>query len=300
MKQMNRRDFIKTGAIGLVGASVLQSGFACVNSAQSKKVSVDLIKLGKSGLKVSRIAMGTGTRGYNKGSNQTRLGMDNFIKLAHHAYERGITFFDTADGYGSMPYVAEAIKTLPRKKITILTKMSTGKDDREKSQQNFSANIERFLKELGTDYIDILLLHYMTEGDWVQTRAHYMECFSKAKKDGILKAIGVSCHNIDALREASVNPWVDVIMARINPFNTLMDGTPDEIKAILATAQNNGKGVIAMKVFGEGRHVTDDEREESIRYVIKQSNSHCMTLGMESNEQIDDAVERVMRNAKGK
>ena len=298
MKQMNRREFIRTGAIGLVGASVLQSGMACVNSDQSKTVSVDKIKLGKSGLTVSRIAMGTGTRGYGKGSNQTRLGMDNFVKLAHHAYEHGISFYDMADQYGSMPYVAEAIKTLPRKKLTLLTKMSTGKDDREKSQQVFASNIERFLKEMGTDYIDILLLHYMTEGDWVQTRAHYMECFSKAKKDGIVKVVGVSCHNIDALREASVHPWVDVIMARINPFNTLMDGSPDEIKAILATAQKNGKGVIAMKVFGEGKHVTDDEREESIRYAIKQSNSHCMTLGLESTEQMDDAIERVMRNAK--
>ena len=299
MKQMNRRDFIRVGAMGLAGASLLQSGISCVNMEQSKHVSVDRVKLGKSGLTVSRIAMGTGTRGYNKGSNQTRLGMDNFVKLAHHAYERGITFFDTADGYGSMPYVGEAIKTLPRKKITLLTKMGTpDSSDQEQAQQAFSSNIERFLKEMGVDYIDILLLHYMTKGDWTQTRAHYMECFSKAKKDGIVKAVGVSCHNIDALREAAVHPWVDVIMARINPFNTLMDGPPDEIKTILATAKNNGKGVIAMKVFGEGQHVADDEREASIRFVLTQGNTHCMTLGLESTAQMDDAIERVMRNVK--
>jgi predicted aldo/keto reductase-like oxidoreductase len=126
-----------------------------------------------------------------------------------------------------------------------------------------------------------------------------MDGFSKAKRDGIVRAVGVSCHNIDALREASVNPWVDVIMARINPFGTLMDGTPDEIKTILATAKENGKGVIGMKIFGEGKHVSDDEREKSIRFALTEGNVHCMTLGLASIAQMDDAIERVMGVVKG-
>lgn len=298
MKQMNRRKFIKTGVLGLAGISVLQSGVARTNIALPVNVLVDRVKLGETGLTVSRIAMGTGTSGYNKASNQTRLGMDNFVKMAQHAYERGIRFYDMADGYGSMPFVGEAIKTLPRENITLLTKMWTHEDGSDKVE-SVSENINRYLKEAGTDYIDILLMHCMMQGDWNKTRTHYMDGFSKAKQDGIVKAVGVSCHNMEALAEAAVNPWVDVIMARINPFGANMDGAPDEIKKILATAKANGKGVIGMKIFGEGKHVADDEREQSIRFALTEGNLHCMTLGLESIAQMDDAIERVMRNSKG-
>ncbi|MDR0395229.1 MAG: aldo/keto reductase [Tannerella sp.] len=294
MKRINRRKFIKTGVFGLAGISMLQSGIACAKHHLPSKTLVDKVKLGKSGLTVSRIAMGTGTKGYNKASNQTRLGMDTFVKIAHHAYEQGLRFYDTADGYGSMPYVGKAIKTLPRENITLLCKMWTHGNDSEKKEP-IAENIDRYRKELGTDYIDILFMHCMTDGEWSKTRTYFMDGFSKAKQDGIVKAVGVSCHNIDALREAAVNPWVDIIMARINPFGANMDGTPEEIRTILATAKENGKGVIGMKIFGEGKHITDAEREQSIRFALTEGNLHCMTLGLESIAQMDDAIERVMR-----
>ncbi|MDR2773730.1 MAG: aldo/keto reductase [Tannerella sp.] len=296
---MNRRKFIKSGVIGLAGGiSILQSGMANVNPMLSSDTVVDRVKLGNSGLTVSRIAMGSGTHGYNKSSDQTRLGMNDFVRLAHHAYECGIRFYDMADGYGSMPYVGEAIKTLPRENITLLTKMWTQEDGSDKTE-SVSGNIDRYRKEIGTDYIDILFMHCMTNGNWSKTRTFYMDGFSKAKQDGIVKAVGVSCHNIDALKEAAVNPWVDVIMARINPFGTNMDGTPEEIKNILATAKENGKGIIGMKIFGEGKHVADDEREQSIRFAITEGNVHCITLGLTSTVQMDDAIRRVMHVAEG-
>ena len=298
MKQMNRRKFIKSGAIGIAGISMLHQGFANVNLKYNQNAIVDKVKFGDSGLTVSRIAMGTGTRGYNKESNQTRLGMDNFVKIAHHAYDRGIRFYDTADMYGSMPFVGEAIKSLPRENITLLAKMWTHDDGSDKIE-SVSENIDRYRKEFGTDYIDMLLMHCIMQGDWNKKRTHYMDGFSKAKQDGIVKAVGLSCHNIDALKEAAVNPWVDVIMARINPFGTLMDGSPEEVKKILATAQENGKAVIGMKIFGEGQKIADDEREQSIRFAITEGNVHCLTLGLESIDQMDDAIERVVRNLKG-
>jgi len=293
---MKRRSFIKVG-IGLAGISFLPArNWADVNLAfPAKAAVVDRVKLGKSGLKVSRIAMGTGTHGGNKASDFTRQGMDSFVRLAHHAFECGITFYDTADSYGSIPYVGEAIKTLPRKKITLLTKMWTH-DDGSSAVEPVDDNINRYLKEFGTDYIDILLMHCMMSGNWSNNRTHYMEGFQKAKKNGKVRAVGVSCHNIDALREAAVNPWVDVIMARINPFGTLMDGSPTEISDILATAKKNGKGIIGMKIFGEGKNVSDNEREQSIRYALHEGNIHCMTLGMTSISQMDDAVSRVLNN----
>ncbi|MDR3194776.1 MAG: aldo/keto reductase [Tannerella sp.] len=296
---MNRREFIRTGTAGLVGLSVAGAGVVnggCTPAAD--RTLVDRIKLGHSGLTVSRIAMGTGSIGGNRSSNQTRLGMDNFVKLAHHAYEQGIRFYDMADSYGSMPYVGEAVKSLPREKITLLSKIWTFENGSEQIQP-VEKELDRFRKEAQTDYFDILLMHCMTQGDWSQTRTHYMDALSKAKQDGIVKAVGISCHDINALNEAAVNPWVDVIMARINPFGSKMDGTPEEVNAVLEKAQQNGKGIIAMKIFGEGTHVSDPEREQSIRYAVREGNVHCMTLGLESEVQMDDAVERVMRAVKG-
>ena len=291
---MDRRNFIKKGAIGLASVSVLQSGLAGTTFSMATNADVDKVKLGNSGLTVSRIAMGTGTKGYNKSSNMTRRGMDHFVKLAQHAYERGIRLYDMAEGYGSMPFVGESVKAFPRENMTFLTKMWTY-DDGSERVESVADNIDRYRKELGTDYIDILLMHCMQKGDWNKTRTHYMDGFSKAKQAGIIKAVGVSCHNIDALREAAVNPWVDVIMARINPFGTNMDDSPDVVKEVLAKAKANGKGVIAMKVFGEGVHIKDDEREQSIRFALKEGNIHCMTLGMETIAEMDDAIERAMR-----
>ncbi len=293
MKKMDRRDFIKTGLSGIAGLTILPAGITLTSSKCSSDKLIDMVKLGKSGLTVPRLAMGTGTRGYNRSSNQTRQGMEAFLSLARHAYERGARFYDMADGYGSMPFVAEAIKTLPREKITLLSKLWTS-DYNAENPDNVEGHIDRFRKELGVDQIEILLLHCMQRGNWNTTRKHYMDSFSKAKQAGIIKAVGISSHNKEALAEAAVNPWVDVIMARINPFGTNMDGQPDEITKILATAKANGKGIIGMKIFGEGKHVQDDEREKSIRFAFKEGCVNCVTLGLESIAQMDDAIEKLM------
>ena len=294
MNQMDRRNFIKTGIAGLTGFTVLQSGLANINLHFAQDKMIDTVTLGKSGLIVPRLAMGTGTKGGNKSSNFTRMDRGKFLKLAQHAYERGVCFYDAADSYGSMPLVGEAIKSLPREKITLLSKIWT-QEDGAANLPSVSEEINRFRKEFGVEYIDILLMHCLMSGDWGTNRKHYMDGLSKAKQAGIVKAVGVSCHNKEALMEAAVNPWVDVIMARINPFGTNMDSrSPDEIKAILATAKANGKGVIGMKIFGEGVHVKDEEREKSIRYAFNEVNTHCITIGMESIEEMDDAINRVM------
>ena len=293
MEKINRRSFIYTSAVGLTGyAGLAATGFASQGFTPAT-ASIDKVKLGKSGLTVSRVALGTGSIGGNHQSNQTRLGMSNFVKLARHAYDRGIQFFDTADSYGSYPFVREAFKEIPREKVILLGKMWTTNDPAK--AEPVDKALDRFRTEAGSEYFDIMLLHCLMNGKWQEEKKRYIDYFSEAKQKGIIKAVGVSCHNIDALRVAADDPWVDVILSRINPFQSHMDGTPDQINAILEKARNNGKGIIGMKIFGNGDKVLESEREESITYALKKSNIHCMTLGMESIAHVDDAVDRVMR-----
>lgn len=293
MKKISRRGFIRAGFAGAAGLAL--AGHAPVDmSLLTPEVTVDRVALGNSGLFVSRVALGTGSVGGSKESNQTRLGMERFAEMARHAYDRGIRFFDMADSYGSHPYVGHAIKTMPREKVTLLTKIWTHADGSDRNVP-VSESLDRYRKEMDTDYIDIVLMHCLTAPGWSENRTHYMDGLSKAKQDGIIKAVGVSCHNWDAMVEAVDNPWVDVIMARINPFRSHMDNTPDVVSELLGKAKKKGIGVIGMKIFGEGRHVSDGEREQSIKYALTDGNTHCMTLGMESIAHVDDAVERVMR-----
>jgi predicted aldo/keto reductase-like oxidoreductase len=137
----------------------------------------------------------------------------------------------------------------------------------------------------------------MMNNQWSSEYRRYMDDLSKAKEKGIIRTVGVSCHDFDAMVEAASNPWVDVILARINYQGPKMDGTPDKVMKVLETARKNGKGVIGMKVFGMGELINDDQREKSLNYVIKSGNVHCMTLGLESRAQVDDAVSKVMRIA---
>lgn len=300
-KKIGRRDFLVKGLSSLAGltvaGSLAGSVFARQTSlAQDADPAIDLVPLGDTGLKVSRMAMGTGTIGGGGASNQTRLGTDGFNRLFRHGYERGVRFTDMAESYGSMPFVGAAIEGLPREKITLLTKIWTH-DDSSPQVEEVAPKLDQYRRLLGTDYIDIVLLHCMTTGDWNRTRTRYMEGLSRAREQGAVRAVGVSCHDLGALRTAAAEPWVDVIMARVNPFGSHMDGTPDEVLDVLRLARANGKGLVAMKVFGEGSHVGDDERERSLDYAINRSGIHAMTLGLQSIAQMDDAIARVVRLA---
>jgi aryl-alcohol dehydrogenase-like predicted oxidoreductase len=297
MEKINRREFIRKSVVGVSAMSLAGMSYAETN-AFAVGTTIDTVKLGNTGLTVPRLALGTGTVGYNKMSNQTRLGMSRFVKLAHHAYEKGVRFYDMADMYGSHPYVGEALKTLPREKVILQTKMWT-QPDGSNNLESVKDILDRFRKEIGTDYIDIVLMHCINEGSWMENRKHYMEGLQKAKQDGIVKAVGLSCHSWDAMATAINSPWADVLLARINPFQSHMDGKPDDVNELLGKVKANGKGIIGMKIFGEGKNVTETERKKSLRFAIKEANIHCMTIGLESEAQLDDAVEKIMGNVKG-
>ena len=297
---MDRRRFIKTGIVAgtLIGADMLNVGYAQSFDKRREYVTVDnaylgsRVVLGSTGLAVPLMAMGSGTSGWNNSSNQTRMGMEPFVSLARNAYNRGMKFFEMAESYGSHPFFGEAMKGLPREELTLLTKIA--KTDGISANET-RTKIDSFRKELGTDYIDIILLHCMTSGGWADSRQGVMEGLSRAKEEGIVKAVGISAHNFEALQDAVESPWVDVILARINPFQSHMDGTPDTIRELLGKARRRGKGVIGMKIFGEGSRVKDEEREQSLRYALAESNIHCMTLGFQSIAEMNDAIARVVR-----
>src|SRR5499425_914253 len=177
----------------------------------------DLVPLGKTGIQTSRLAMGTGTVGSGGHSHQTALGVQGLSEMLLNGYDRGLRFFDAADSYGSHPHVAEALKHIPRDKVTVLTK-SWARDP-----ATMRADLDRFRKELGTDYIDIFLMHCLGEGDWTDRFQPVMDVLSEAKQKGIIRAHGCAGHNIGALRSVAKAPWVDVHLVRINPIGAFMD-----------------------------------------------------------------------------
>lgn len=289
--RINRRQFLQNS---LIGAAAIGAGFTNVSFNPVLHAGVDKVRLGATGLLVPRIAMGTGSIGGGQESNQTRLGIPKFVKLARHAFDRGIKFYDMADSYGSHTFVREVLKEIPREETTLLSKIWTTDTSWSKGE-SVDATLDRFRKETGSDYFDIVLLHCLMKGNWQEEKKSFTESLSKAKQNGIVKKVGVSCHNWDAMVAAAEDPWVDVILARINPFGNHMDGTPDDVMGLLETARKNGKGVIGMKIFGNGDNTSARERQRSLTYVMNSPNVHCVTLGLESTEQVDDAVNRAMK-----
>jgi 1-deoxyxylulose-5-phosphate synthase len=293
MKQITRRHFIQTG---LVGAAAISAGFSNVSYRGQKNLMIDKVKLGKTGLMVPRLALGTGTHGGNQSSDFTRMGTESFLKLARHALEKGVSFYDAADLYGSHHNVKEIMKEVPREKAILLSKIWTRPD--KWNSDTPVKTLDRFRLETGSDYFDIMLLHCMTNAKWQEEKKPYIEALSAAKQKGIIKTVGVSCHNFEALKLAVDDPWVEVILARINPEGLVMDATVEEVMAVLKKAHDSGKGIIGMKIFGEGKMTDETRREKSLQYVMGSKNVDCMTIGMTTTEQIDEAVERIMRIAK--
>jgi len=286
---MDRREFIRRAA-GTVAAGLSVPGFVSAAVPQTGKVATAQVSLGKTGIRMSRLGVGTGTIGGGRESNQTRLGLETFSGLMQHAFERGITYFDAADSYGSHTFIRHVLKEIPRDRVTILSKVGG------RSRNGAQKDIERFLKELGTDYIDILLLHCMTRSDWPKRMASNMDVLSAAKENKVVRAVGVSCHSVEALDAAAESPWVDVVLARINHDGEKMDAKPEVVVPVLRKIHDAGKAVLGMKIAGEGLLV--DQLDKSLEYVLKLDCVDAMTIGFEKTAEIDDTISRMERAAK--
>jgi len=286
--KMKRREFIVNTSLGL-GAAWL-SRYSILNALADtqlphKYAASDTVTLGKTGIKTSRLAMGTGTVGSGKHSNQTALGIGGLSALLLNGYDNGLRFFDAADSYGSHPHVAAALKQLPRDKVTVMTKSDS------RDPQQMRANLDRYRRELGIDYIDIVLMHCMTEGDWTERFKGTMDVLSEAKEKGIIRAHGCSCHSIEALRAAAKSPWVEVDLVRINPIGSHMDADSDTVVSVIRQMKSSGKGIIGMKVLGQGDLRT--RQSEAIKYALSLNLLDAFTIGAESKSEQDNLIQRV-------
>src|SRR5437762_14145197 len=274
---MKRRKFMTTAAYGL-GAAWLGTTlgrYAWAAPALTKKFAAsERVVLGNTGIHTSRLAMGTGTVGVGHHSHQTALGVKGLSDMLLNGYDHGLRFFDAADSYGSHPHVAEALKRVPRDKATVLTKTWA------RDAATARADLERFRKELGTDYIDVCLMHCLTEGDWTERFQPVMDVLSEANQKGLIRAHGCSCHSIEALRTAAKSPWVDVHLVRINPVAAYMDAAPDTVVSVIREMRANHHAVIGMKILGQGE--LRNRQDEALHYALSLDLLDAFTIGAES------------------
>jgi len=283
---MKRRDFLRTAALGVGAAWSGAAPLARLIAEETRRFSAaDLVTLGQTGLRTSRLACGTGTIGGGHHSNQTALGIQGLADLLWRGYDNGLRFFDTADSYGSHPHVAEALKHVPREKVTIMTKSWA------REPQQMRADIDRFRKELNTDYLDLLMMHCMTEDNWTERFRPTMDAITEAQEKGLIHAHGCSCHEIKALREAAKSPWVQVILSRVNPIGSHMDADPETVVATLTEARANGKGIIGMKILGQGDMRT--RQDEALRYALSLGILDAFTIGAENVGEQADLIRRI-------
>ncbi len=290
---MHRREFLIRSASGL-GAAWL--GSKTIGSkdllraldAQSplgKFSASDTVTLGNTGIKTSRLAMGTGTVGSGHHSNQTALGVKGLSDLLLNGYDHGLRFFDAADSYGSHAHVAEALKHVPRDKVTVLTKTFS------RDPASARADLDRFRRELGVDYIDICLMHCVTESDWTERFKGTMDVLSEAKQKGIVRTHGCSCHSIEALRAAAKSPWVEIDLARINPIGSHMDADPQTVVSVLREMRAAGKAVIGMKILGQGD--LRGRQSMALSYALSLGVLDAFTIGAESKAEQEDLIRRI-------
>jgi len=288
MPQYARREFLKTGlaagALVVTGSLPLKAG---------TQTATDWVTLGKSGVKVTRLAFGTGSF---SGRVQRDLGQEGFTSLVRYAYERGIRFFETAESYGDMHrMLGVALKGIPRDSYRIMSKVSTY------GSANPQDKIDELRKLANTEYFDILLLHWQHTGTWPTDSLRWQDGILEAESKKSVISHGASMHGLPALRQAPANKWLDVAMIRMNhkgksmdaeDYNTEGPGNVSEVVTHVKEVRKAGMGVISMKLVGEGTFSRED-RQAAMRFAFKNAGVDCVTVGYKNNAEIDEAIENL-------
>ena len=283
--KIDRRDFVTRTILGVGSVWATVNHPSILTATVAKKQGSDQVLLGNTGIRLSRLAMGSGTNGVNHSSEQVRLGVKPFSNLLAYAFEQGINFWEGADQYGSHPHINAGMKQVGRSRVVILTKTHA------RSAEEMRADLDRFRKELGTDYIDIVLLHCMMSPNWPEERKGAMEVLSEAREKGIIRAHGVSCHTLEALKVAASSPWVQVDLARINPIQAHMDSDPGTVISVLKDMKRAGKAVIGMKILGAGQLTHDVNR--AIDHAVKLDCLDTFTIGFSNKAHLDEVISKI-------
>ena len=291
----SRRQFVKLSSLAAGAVALAQGGILKAQGA-AKRTAVDEVTLGNTGIKLSRLGMGTGVNG---GKDQFALGKDHFINLVHYAYDQGIRYFDCAEAYSTFGWIADAIKGLPREKLFIQSKID-GKP------AEVLERIDLHRKNFNTDYIDSMLIHCMVKGGWTDEWTRIMDGFDQAKERKWIRAKGVSCHNLPALRAAVASDWTEVHLVRVNPQGRHVDGRVPEfwdkvsphndvtpVLAELKIMRAKGRGVIGMKIIGDGEFHAPEDREKSIRFAMARPELDAVVIGFKNTDEVDEAIKRM-------
>jgi 1-deoxyxylulose-5-phosphate synthase len=292
----HRRDFLKASLAGAAWALAprLSAFDTPATTLLAPRTAIDRVALGRTGIRSSFLAQGTGFHGWGGSSDQTRLGQADFTRLVRHGLDEGLNFLDMADQYGSHTYMREALRGVPRDKVVLLTKLYP--TERVRPAGGTRAEVDRFRRELGSDHLDICLLHCVTTSRWPTEFARVLDELQALKEQGALRAVGISCHDFGALELAATHPWVDVLFARVNHRGGpeySCDAAPQEIARVLKLARANGKAVVGMKIFGAGKLTRPEDKDASLRFVLKGGLVDAMTIGMLSAQQVDDTSARI-------
>jgi len=291
----SRREFFQRSAMA-AGALALAPGALFGAQAAVKRTATDQVALGKTGIKLSRLGMGTGS---NSGAVQTALGQEGFNRLVRYAYDQGITYFDCAESYKTFNWLGDAIKDLPREKLFIQSKL------RSKPGEVLAA-IDNHRKVYNTDYVDSMLIHCMIKDGWTDDWKWAMDAYDEAREKKWIRAKGVSCHSLPALRSAVAADWTEVHLVRINPQGKRMDGMEEEVwnnndpthdvEPVVTELKNmraKGRGVIGMKIIGNGQFVNAEDREKSIRFAMSRPELDAVVIGFKNTSEIDEAIKRM-------
>lgn len=293
---LSRRQFLQN-SLAVAGAATWGGSPALGVVPGGRRTAVDQVVLGNTGIRLSRLGMGTGS---NSGNVQHALGREGFRDLVHYAYDQGITWFDCSQTYRTFEWMADALKGLPRDKVFLQTKIPG-------QPENVLQAIDRHRQVYQTDYLDSLLIHCMVQKGWTEGWKRIMDGFETAKEKGWVRSKGVSCHSLPALRAATASPWVEVHLVRVNPQGWRMDGEEEsvwndavhEVAPVVAQLREmraKGRGVIGMKIMGNGEFTREDEREKSVRFAMAQPEIDAVVVGFKDRREIDACL-RLMNRA---
>ncbi|MGO9317671.1 MAG: aldo/keto reductase [Terracidiphilus sp.] len=288
MSPLSRREFLKAS---LAAGAIASAGSLSLNAATGK--ATDIVTLGKSGLKVTRLAFGTGSK---NGYVQSSLGQKEFSRLVHYAYDRGIRFFETAESYSTPAMLGTALKDFPRESYQLMNKVTT--DEGVDPLKRF----DEMRRISQTEYFDIMLLHWQTSGNWTATTSRWQDGILEAQSKQIIRARGASVHGLPALHLMPGNKWLEVAMIRMNHNGTSMDGpihddgNPGNVPEVVThvrQVKREGMGVISMKLVGDGAFTRHEDRQASMRFAFKNAGIDCATVGFKSTQEIDEAIDNM-------